>query len=765
MSKPRMHLMAMQAAVLEVLSNMNDPGLEKLRNLRDVQVGFEGSFGSNSVSPRGLTSRLLNNLVQVEGIVTKVGSVKPKMIKSVSLSHTEGDDGGFKYISREHRDQSSIEVGLQKGNELLMPTGALPTRDDQDREIELEHGLSEYKDYQRITIQEMPERARVGQLPRSIEVQLEHELVDHVKPGDRVQVIGIYRPQANENGGVVSAVFKAHLMANNISILGKEVGAVKLSGNDVQNIRNLGEQPNVLRILAESLCPSIFGHEFVKCALILQLLGGCERNLENGTHLRGDINVMFVGDPSTAKSQLLRAVMDIAPLAISTTGKGSSGVGLTAAVSMDPESGEKRLEAGAMVLADRGIVCIDEFDKMGENDRVAIHEVMEQQTVTIAKAGVHASLNARCSVVAAANPIYGQYDKSRRPQENIGLPDSLLSRFDLLFIMLDQLDPVIDRRLSEHVVRSHQYRRPGTTMEPESLNQASTLALDDPAETLQDTPVWQRGGGTVGGSASDGDRKGDVLTKDFLRKYIYYAKMRQAPALSDEAMEVISAAYAGMRSKSGMKNLPVTARTLETIIRLSTASAKTRLSRAVEVQDVDCAVELINYVLFHEIGEQMRALKGGSKRGASANQAEDQLATSMDGESSPSRAAALSSPKSMRNVRRKSQSSSPKENVSPERVGHNLQDLDRLLSSQSQSQGGKGGAVDQHKFLVQLLVSLNQSEYNGTPIPIDRIVEEANRQDGDGGDYGEDNIGLILEALQAQNKLMLDTEDRSVMLI
>mmetsp|Transcript_20136 Transcript_20136/g.19440 ORF Transcript_20136/g.19440 Transcript_20136/m.19440 type:complete len:838 (+) Transcript_20136:160-2673(+) len=609
--RPREYIVALKEAASESAQNA-DPSVAKILKSRELQVGFEGNFGANSVSPRNLLSGLLNSLVEVEGIVTKGSSVRPKMVRSVQFCPAT-----WQYSTLEHRDETDADIGIEvRGRVMLPTTGSLPKEDKDGNALELEQGLSTYKDYQTIILQEMPERAKVGQLPRSIELILEYDLVDRVKPGDRIQCVGVYQPlSAGMVQGQCSGFFKSVLICNNISVIGKEVGAVRLTGIDIGHIKEIASRPNVLECMADSLCPSIFGHAFIKKALILQLLSGVERNLENGTHLRGDINVMMVGDPSTAKSQLLRAILDIAPLAISTTGRGSSGVGLTAAVTMDAETGEKRLEAGAMVLADRGVVCIDEFDKMAENDRVAIHEVMEQQTVTIAKAGIHASLNARCSVLAAANPVYGQYDRSRRPQDNIGLPDSLLSRFDLLFIVLDQLDPALDRKLSEHVIKSHQYRRPGTTMEPEALNQASTLNLNDDTREAADAVVWQRGGKT-GAVASKGDgRIGDTLTKDFLRKYVHYAKSRVQPALSEVAMEEISSAYVNMRSKQSQKNLPVTARSLETLIRLSSANAKARLSISVDHEDVEVACELINFVLFHDIGDVSGPGAGVDSRG------------------------------------------------------------------------------------------------------------------------------------------------------
>ncbi|XP_074269686.1 DNA replication licensing factor MCM3 homolog 2-like [Silene latifolia] len=605
---PSEYLQPFADAATEVTKNI-DPKF--LKEGEGVSVGFDGPFVSRRVTPRDLLSQFIGSMVCVEGIVTKCSLVRPKVVKSVHFCPSSG-----KFMSREYRDITST-TGL--------PTGSVyPTRDENGNLLVTEYGLCKYKDHQTLSMQEVPEKSAPGQLPRTIDVIVEDDLVDACKPGDRVAIVGIYKALPGKSSGSVNGVFRTVLIANNVTLLNKEANAPIYATEDLKNIKKMAEREDTFDLLANSLAPSIYGHLWIKKAVILLMLGGIEKNLKNGTHLRGDINMMMVGDPSVAKSQLLRAIMNIAPLAISTTGRGSSGVGLTAAVTSDQETGERRLEAGAMVLADRGVICIDEFDKMNDQDRVAIHEVMEQQTVTIAKAGIHASLNARCSVVAAANPIYGTYDRSLTPTKNIGLPDSLLSRFDLLFIVLDQMDPEIDGHISEHVLRMHQYR---------SALDGGYGILDGSygreEEMDAGSSVFVKFNRKLHGKKVHKGRKQDTLTINFLKKYIHYAKHRVQPELSDEASEQIANAYAELRNANsnakvggGGGTLPITARTLETIIRLSTAHAKLKLSRTVSKSDVDAALKVLNFAIYHkeltdmEEREQEREKENERKRKA-----------------------------------------------------------------------------------------------------------------------------------------------------
>ena len=465
----------------------------------------------------------------------------------------------------------------------------------------------------------MPERAPAGQLPRSVDVLMDDDMVDRVKPGDRIQLVGIFRSLGNRNAGSGSSIFRTLILANNVVLLSSKAGGgiaqATITDQDVRHINAMSRKKERFNLLSQSLAPSIYGHEYIKKAILLMLLGGMEKNLPNGTHLRGDINILMVGDPSTAKSQLLRFVLNTAPLAIATTGRGSSGVGLTAAVTSDKETGERRLEAGAMVLADRGVVCIDEFDKMSDVDRVAIHEVMEQQTVTIAKAGIHTSLNARCSVIAAANPIFGQYDSNKDPHKNIALPDSLLSRFDLLFIVTDDVNDKRDRDIADHVLRAHTYRPPGTEEGGpirEQANQMLGVGIQEDQNADQGTSlvfekynVVLHAGFSLASAnrARRGSKKQEVpVSMAFLKKYIQYAKSRCKPVLTKEASDYVVSAYASLRNDQMEANQrrtsPMTARTLETLIRLSTAHAKCRLSSRVEEADAIAAEEILKFALF-----------------------------------------------------------------------------------------------------------------------------------------------------------------------
>lgn len=596
-------LKALNETVLALYNPVEMPGIDKVDE-DDYYLSFVGSFGAYSVSPRTINSSYLSKMVSIEGIVTRASLVRPKIVKSVHYNERKNF-----FFSRSYQDQTT-------SFDPINTPAIYPTEDPEGNKLETEYGLCRYRDHQTITIQELPELAPPGQLPRSLDVILDDDLADSCKPGDRIQVIGIYRSLGgglNDNGA-----FKVVILANSVYQLHALSTSSRVSENlttaDIDNIVRLSRKRQIFDLLSESLAPSIYGHSYIKKAILLMLLGGTSKTLDNGARLRGDINILMVGDPSTAKSQMLRFVLNTAPLAITTTGRGSSGVGLTAAVTTDKETGERRLEAGAMVLADQGIVCIDEFDKMNDIDRVAIHEVMEQQTITISKAGIHTSLNARCAVFAAANPIFGQYDTFKTPQQNIALPDSLLSRFDLLFIVTDDINDERDRRISEHVMNMHRYIPQGYS-EGEPIRDKSNIRLAVGDHELEETgdkssKVFLKynpslhAGVTV--KTSKGETRPLVLTIPFLKKYIQYAKTKE-PIMSEHAKNLIVDIYASLRNDENTKNsrtTPITARTLETLIRLATAHAKIRLSATINVKDVKIAEELLRFSLFKEVNKK-----------------------------------------------------------------------------------------------------------------------------------------------------------------
>ncbi|KAL0881368.1 hypothetical protein ABMA27_001245 [Loxostege sticticalis] len=660
---------AFQRALKEYVSSI-DPTYAKIQE--EFFVAFSGSFGNKHVTPRSLTSRYLGNLICVEGIVTRVSLVRPKVVRSVHYCPATK-----KVMERKYTDLTSFEA---------FPTSAVyPTKDDEGNALETEFGLSRYKDHQTLTVQEMPERAPAGQLPRSVDVVCDDDLVDKCKPGDRVQVVGNYRCLPNKQGSFTAGTFRTILIANNVTQINKDMN-LSVTLEDIKLCKRLAKRATVdmFELLSKSLAPSIHGHDYIKKAILCLLLGGMEKILPNGTRLRGDINVLLIGDPSVAKSQLLRYVLLTAPRAITTTGRGSSGVGLTAAVTTDPETGDRRLEAGAMVLADRGVVCIDEFDKMSDIDRTAIHEVMEQGRVTIAKAGVHATLNARCSVLAAANPVYGRYDQYKTPMENIGLQDSLLSRFDLLFVMLDIADADHDNMISEHVLRMHRYRNPkeqdgevlpmGSSVEMLSTENPDAEEVDESSES-----IYEKYDPLLHGNTRS--KKDQILSTKFMRKYIHIARLMK-PKLTQAACDSIADEYARLRNQDMMdsdvaRTQPVTARTLETLIRLATAHAKCRLSFQVTQDDALAAIELVQFAYFKKVlmkekrrkrrastddeaaaddSEQAEQPKAKRSRRTDAGQSEDPYQFSSDEEAEPVlRAARESQPEPSQRATRSSQ--------------------------------------------------------------------------------------------------------------
>ncbi|KAM0671979.1 minichromosome maintenance protein [Ordospora colligata] len=421
-----------------------------------------------------------------------------------------------------------------------------------------------YKDFQKLTIQEIPGSVPPGSLPRSKDVLLFYDLIDCAKPGEEIEVTGVYKNGFNVSLNIKNGfpVFFTVIEASSVS---KDEGVSEMTDEDIREIRRMGMHPDIRRIVVNSIAPSVYGQEEVKRAVALAMFGGVAK--ESRSHrIRGDINVLLLGDPGMAKSQFLRYVENTSHRAVLSTGQGASGVGLTASVRKDPVVKEWTLEGGALVLADRGVCLIDEFDKMNEHDRTSIHEAMEQQSISISKAGIVATLHARCSVIAAANPIRGRYNASLAFTQNVNLSDPIVSRFDILCVIKDVVDCVEDERTARFIIESHR-------------------------------------GGKSKISGFDATKK--IMSQELLRKYIMYARSNVQPAFHDVDMEKISSLYSELRKEGLSSGLPVTVRHVESIVRISEAFAKMRLSASVNVEDVD---EAISVVLDSFMGAQKHSI-------------------------------------------------------------------------------------------------------------------------------------------------------------
>jgi replicative DNA helicase Mcm len=416
-------------------------------------------------------------------------------------------------------------------------------------------------DTQRLVIEEAPESLSGGEQPKRINVFVKEDLVEpkmeeKTTPGSRVKVIGVLKevPVPLQTGGL-STRFELAIEVNNIIPMEETFEELDISEEDERQILEMSEDPLIFTNLARSITPSIWGYEEIKKSLVLQLFSGVQKTHEDGQTSRGDIHILLIGDPGVAKSVTLAFMANISPKGRYVVGKSTSGAGLTATVVRDEYLKGWSLEAGAMVLANKGLVCIDELEKMDPQDRSAMHEAMEQQTVTISKANVQASLRAETSVLAAANPKFGRFDPNQPIAQQIELPPTLINRFDIIFTLRDIPDREKDERIADHVL--HEHRKEG---------------------------------------------EGMLIPREIFRKYVAYAKQRIHPELSDEAMAEIKNFYIELRNKpvaveSGLRPIPISARQLQALIRMAEASAKIRLSKYVTKKDAENAIEIMKYYL------------------------------------------------------------------------------------------------------------------------------------------------------------------------
>jgi replicative DNA helicase Mcm len=497
---------------------------------------------------RKLGSKQMGKLVMIEGIVVRATPVRPMVMNAAFRCKRCG----------------TINQVEQTGQFLKAPPVCASPDCGRDGPFEFVQDESTFIDSQDLRLQEKPEDLPPGQLPRTLNVKLVgSEIVDLARPGDHVSIVGVVRAFAPSRPGIGKLrTFILHLDANSLEVLGKEPETRPPSPEEEEKILALSKDPEVHKKIMNSIAPSIYGYEHIKEAIMYLLFGGVSKSLPDIT-IRGEMNALLIGDPGTAKSQLLQYVAKIAPRGLYTSGRGTTAAGLTAAVIRE-KGGSMSLEAGALVLADKGVACIDEMDKMRPEDRVAIHEAMEQHTVSVAKGGIVATLNARTAMLAAANPALGRYEPHRTVAENISLPVTILSRFDLIFVLRDVPDREADTKMSEHILEIH---RRG----------------ESPVEAQIDA--------------------------ELMRKYISYSKTIK-PRLSKAALKHLSEFYLAMRSASETEGSPVaiTARQLESLVRIAEARARVALRKEVSGEDAEAAIAIMKRSL-EEVGIDLSSYK------------------------------------------------------------------------------------------------------------------------------------------------------------
>jgi replicative DNA helicase Mcm len=523
----------------EILSDL-EIALEETGLVRNPRIRLTNLPENNCVKIRDIRAKHLGKFIWIDGIVRQASDVRPQVVSAKFECPSCGTIISVLQLEKKFKEPTRCSCG-RKGFFKLVS--------------------KQMVDAQRLVIEESPEALVGGEQPRRMNVFLKEDLVEpkmeeRTTPGSKIMVLGILNEvPVPLQTGAISTRFDLAVDANNVIPLEESYADLKISEEDELQIKELSVDPSIYTRLAENIAPSIYGYEEIKQAIVLQLFGGVKKKRADGTVTRGDMHILLVGDPGVAKSVTLGFIAKIAPKGRYVVGKSTSGAGLTATVVRDEFLKGWSLEAGAMVLSNKGIVCIDEIEKMDPQDRSAMHEAMEQQTVTISKANVQASLRAETSVLAAGNPKFGRFDPYMPIAQQVDIQPTLLNRFDVIFMLRDNPDRSKDEAIAEHVLKEHK----------ESLS----VGTIDPA---------------------------------LFRKYIAYAKQKVSPKLSDEAIKEIKDFYVGLRNapvsnEMAVRPLPITARQLGALVRMSEASAKTRLSEVVEKQDAIRSINIMKYFL------------------------------------------------------------------------------------------------------------------------------------------------------------------------